>query len=316
MLPILVSLSPKKGEIQTHLNDQTYELGHHRIDHPTVTQIIDNPNLQSVLVIRAFSEGSITQALNPNKRQDLINELIQTAQENKFSGFNIDFEPPGDMSNFSSGLTEFTRELSDACRWQIPNCHMSIDVYASTPFNSRIWELRNLANHVDHIIIMGYDFYYSGSPNAGPPAPIYGSPDRWKYDLQNSINAFITQVPPKQLILGVPWYGYEWTTLSQTPGSVALGKGGTATYSRVQELLTQCPSLNCKINTDPDSLTPYIIYHKDGDSIQQIWYDDRLSLSYKYQLVRDWSLAGMAIWALGYEYPYTGLWEQFQTDLP
>lgn len=303
------------GQIQTHLADKTSELGFHRLTHPSTYQLTEDKHTHNILVIRAFSESSITEAINPINQNLLIAKLIEIAKQYNFQGFNIDFEPPGDLSQQASNLTSFTKNLTNACKSQIPNCHMSIDVYGSAAINPRIWELSELAKSVDHVVVMGYDYFYASSPNAGPTAPMYGSPNRWKYDIHGSINKFLEHLKPNQLILAVPWYGYEWTTLAPTPGSVALKTGVTATYSRVQELLSLCHKINCITSFDQDSLTPYIIYTK-GNSIQQIWYDDRTSLSYKYDLIKQWNLAGTAIWAIGYEYPYTNLWTQLRIELP
>ena len=48
--------------------------------------------------------------------------------------------------------------------------------------------------------------------------------------------------------------------------------------------------------------------YQDALEWRQCWYDDSLSLSHKYQFAIDNQLAGVGIWALGYDNGYDDLW--------
>lgn len=56
-----------------------------------------------------------------------------------------------------------------------------------------------------------------------------------------------------------------------------------------------------------ESQTPWYRYQNPGWF--QGWYDDKESLSKKYDLAMDKNLLGVGIWALGYDSGYTELWE-------
>jgi spore germination protein YaaH len=43
--------------------------------------------------------------------------------------------------------------------------------------------------------------------------------------------------------------------------------------------------------------------------MNQLWYDDSISLSHKYDWVKNKKLSGVGIWALGYDHGDTELWE-------
>ncbi len=299
-----------QGQIQTHLDDNTRELGLHRITNPQVQQLFDQTRSQSVanlLVIRAMTTQSITAAVN--NQPALISQLVKLQHTHNFDGFNVDFEPTSQTDiELANQVTAFVRELKQTCQ-----CHVSIDVYASAGATPRIWQLSELSQIVDAIVVMGYDFFRTNSPQAGPVAPVYGSPDRWRYDLNSTLNLIYNQVAPEKIILAVPWYGYQWQTLSQTPASTSIaGSGRLATFTRVHQIISSCQSRNlqnCQIGYDSDALSPFLIF-QDSSGWQQVWYDDTVSLSHKYQLVQDRELGGIAIWALGYEAPHLELWQQ------
>jgi len=54
--------------------------------------------------------------------------------------------------------------------------------------------------------------------------------------------------------------------------------------------------------------SPYIVYEEHGQ-LFQIQYENTLSLKLKLDLVNQSYLGGIAIWALGYETPFTDLWD-------
>lgn len=307
------------GQIQTNLPDNTKELGHHRLADPDVTNAVDQTiqnNGQAALVVRVMSTDAITAATEPNRQKALIQEIIDIAKEHRYTGINLDFEPTGnENTKLKENVTLFTKQMQQACKTQINNCHLSIDVYPSAGTKSRIWDLPKLAQYTDHIIIMAYDFHRPTSPQAGPNAPIHGAPDEWEYDINGTTNAILRQVPPEKIILAIPYYGYEWTTQNPQPGSTAIGRGWLATYSRIEELLIDCHEgiYTCQHGFDSQALTPYLIY-QDGNQSQQIWYENNQSLSIKYKYIKSIPLAGVAIWALGYDAPSPVLWNLLEQE--
>lgn len=316
----------EQGQIETHLADGTKELGLHRLQtSPELNNLLARSRqagVQNILVLRAMSTAAIAAAVEPNNRSTLIAQILSYTLEYQFTGLNVDFEPTTETTpQLQQQVTDFVAELSSRCRQSIPNCHMSIDIYANTAFRPRIWDIPRLANHLDHVIVMGYDFYRPSSPNAGPNAPIHGAPLRWDYDLNTSIAKLTTLMPSTQITLAVPYYGYEWQTISDQPNSTAIrSTGRLATYSRIHDILNTCFEEYpvCTRRVDPDSLSPYLVYQVD-DKWFQIWYDDATSLRHKYQFIKSANLGGTAIWALGYDAPRPDLWnllqEQFFTPL-
>ena len=73
----------------------------------------------------------------------------------------------------------------------------------------------------------------------------------------------------------------------------------------IQELLNHAQNLGYIWNNE--SSTAWFPY-QDALEWRQCWYDDSLSLSHKYQFAIDNQLAGVGIWALGYDNGYDDLW--------
>ena len=89
---------------------------------------------------------------------------------------------------------------------------LSIDVYAGASDNKQLWDIPALAPVVDYIVVMAYDFHRRSSPQAGPVAPLFGGSELWDSDINEHLRKFLEYVPREKILLGVPFYGYEWQT--------------------------------------------------------------------------------------------------------
>ena len=110
-----------------------------------------------------------------------------------------------------------------------------------------------------------------------------------------------------KIILGIPYYGYDWPTVSQDMGSAttdtALAKiyyyafQNANTYGRIW---------------DDYSLTPWYRYYTT--EWHQCWYDDSVSLDIKFGMVNDSLLEGAGCWALGYDRSYDHIWNAIRNN--
>ncbi len=252
--------------------------------------------------------------LNDSAQETFIKNMKQFLKSQPVDGVNIDIEYAGTYDPaLRESYTALIKNVSTQLKRFDPTLHLSIDVFADSALKQRIWDIPALAPYLDHIVIMTYDFFRSSSPQSGPVAPIFGSEkNRWDVDIVKTLKPFLDQVPPEKLILGIPFYGYEWQTVSDKPGANTYPKsGGIATYKRVQKLLQEKKVTE---RWDSDALSPYITY-KDAGNIQTIYYENSRSLSYKLDLVNETNMGGIAIWALGYEGASRELWDVIGTKL-
>ncbi|MAX09577.1 MAG: hypothetical protein CMG13_01780 [Candidatus Marinimicrobia bacterium] len=228
-------------------------------------------------------------------RQNAINNLLNLVMSVGADGVDIDFEllPTNQRDN----LVLFMEELSFIF-------HLNMDdpiITMATPAIdwSNAWDYNALAEITDGLFIMGYNYFYSGSSTAGPVSPLGG----YYYDIEYSVNDYIakTNGQLEKLILGLPYYGYDWPVSSSIINSATIGYGSTRTYSEASLM-----SNEYGYNWDMPSNSFWIQYL--SNSWQQCWYDDSLSLSLKYQFAIEKNIQGVGIWALGYDQGSDKLW--------
>ncbi|MFH2142404.1 MAG: glycosyl hydrolase family 18 protein [Bacteroidota bacterium] len=236
---------------------------------------------------------------NPTARQTLISNLISLVQLRNANGVNIDFE--GVSSSLSTDLTNFMIDLCNQMHTAIPGSQVSICTYAVDW--SGLFDLATLNNYVDYFTIMGYAYYYSGSATAGPTAPLYSLTSSYNYNLSKTLTYYLSNGASKEkIILGLPYYGYEWNTSTSTVPSSTTGGVGSRTYKYVRDNSSTYSNRQWESN----SFTPYYVYYTTN--WRQCFVDDEISLGYRYDLVNRRDIAGIGIWALGYDDGYNDLW--------
>lgn len=264
-----------------------------------------------VLVITQFDKESIEQFLSdPEAQNTFFTTLDSLVNAYPITGLNIDFEPVGEISPTTRNqFTTFMANLNEHAERNYSRFSLSVDVYASAMDNPTLWDIPALAEEVDSIVIMAYDFHRRTSPAAGPVAPVFGGQQFWEKDISLYLADFITHVDRKKLLLGIPFYGYEWQTTSTAAQAPTYpNTGRTASYKYIQNLLADPSNLNLQQWWNEAALSPYVTYEEQG-KFYTIYYDDARSLAYKIELVNQLDLGGIAIWALGYEGPSRDLWD-------
>ena len=232
---------------------------------------------------------------SPAARDTLVRRLIELMRLRGAGGVNIDFEAvPGDQRD---NLTAFFATLDAALAAELPDAEISAALPAVDWNDS--WNAAALVRHIDLFFIMCYDYWWSGSSTAGPVAPLQGS----TYNVTRTLTDWLQKgIPPARMVMGVPYYGYDWPVVSQAPQSSTQGRGQARTYSRVQEMLQSHDRQWSPVFLNP--WFPYLVA-----DWRQVWYDDAESLEYKYALVKDLGIAGAGMWALGYDGEHPELWD-------
>lgn len=261
-------------------------------------------------LLSALQPGDLTGMLHdPTRRATCIKNLIGLVTKAGGDGLDIDFEPV--LPSQSADFVTFMTELSTAFRAAVPGGELTMDVYGWAP----AWpgyDIRRLAPLVDHFLVMGYNFHWRGSPQAGPNSPLTGAA-HWNQNLQRAFEdpavGYFALAAPHQMVLGVPYYGYDWPTVSGTlVPSDTRGNGYTRTYSDL------AGSLGSRRMWDAESLTPWFSYSSGG--ARQVWYDDAESLSKKYEYVKAKELPGVMLWALGFDEGHAELWDALSASFP
>lgn len=310
-----------QGELVAKTEDGYLEGGYARLQKEEFTDwLIEQKNAGRRAHITIVGQGneSISELVkSPKHRQEMIQNIKQLLISYPFDGLQLDLEIAGFVEPVvRSGLTNLTAELDKMMADLDPQLQLSIAVFGTAASNPEdVWDIAALDPFVDRFIIMSYDYHVRSSDVAGPVAPLFGKETgRYQDDITSNLRDFIKQTAADKILLGVPFYGYEWQVTEGEPGAATYPKSGsTATYQRIQELLADEEN-KIEEGWDQAALSPYLVYQENGKQ-QLIYYDDSRSLSFKLDLVNQLGMRGIAIWALGYEGDLTELWQVISLKL-
>jgi spore germination protein YaaH len=307
------------GSIVTQ-TDEGGEPGYARLKSDTWLELSQQQAAQGgkvEIVLAQFDNDTIVQLLStPASHEKLLSSLDAILLAYPVQGINIDIEYTGEITpQLRSRLTELMTKIRTHLNQKYDGVNLSIAMYASAASTQQLWEVDKLAEQVDYIVVMAYDFHRRSSPLAGPVAPLFGGAELWDSDISQHLQAFIKKVPPQKILLGVPFYGYEWQTTSRAAQAHAFpDTGSTASFERVQTLLAKRDELKVQEHWNEQALSPYISYIENGE-IYVVYYENSRSISYKLDYVNQLDLAGIAIWALGYEGQNRELWDVISRKL-
>lgn len=234
-------------------------------------------------------------------RSNAARNLVAMVRNAGCEGVNLDFE--GLPVSQKQNLVRFVHELADSFHNWDPGSHVSL----ATPAVdwSGAWDYDSLAIYADALFIMAYDYGWSGSAYTMPVAPL----DGYSRDVLWTIHDYVTYSGNRRdrILAGFPYYGYDWPCENSSPGAATTG-GGSAVLYRYAAVNAMTYGRQWHVA----SYNPW--YHYSSGGYHQCWYDDEVSLAYKYDAVWDSMLAGTGMWALAYDHDRHELWDLLRTS--
>ena len=291
-------VNPNTGNANTTHNFATAQ---------AVTDALSN-GVRVNLCVTLFSDHA-TFFGNPTAKQTLITNLISLIQNRGAHGVNIDFESMA--SGLSADYTSFMIDLSTQMKAAIANCQISVALHAVDWSN--FYDIPSLEPHIDLFCIMGYDYYWTGSTNAGPNDPLYHFNYNAAYNrtLSRSTTYYESRgVPKDKLLLGLPYYGREWPVSNFTLPAATTGNGQAAIYRTVKNNASGHYDAANR-NIEPISRSVYYNF-MDGGVPTQNFISEEDELGERMDFVNKRGLAGIGIWALGYDDGYSELWNEIE----
>src|ERR1700682_5076166 len=208
-------------------------------------------------------------------------------------GINLDFEfvPSGSRDAF----TAFVQQLHAA----LPaGSELTLAMPASVGYTG--YDVPKLAASIERLLLMEYDYHWRGSPTSGANSPLAA--------VETAVNGFLAaQAPAASIAMGVPYYAYAGPTATPSPGSNTSAGGTTVLFRDVFGKFATYGRL-----WDPASQTPWYRYSA-GAQQRQGWVDDDQSLALKFSLVNQKALAGVMVWALGYDSGRPEAWDALRS---
>ena len=284
--PTWFFLSDNEGNIES-LASQTYVNYCHQNNIEVWALVEDIKYKDTILDYEILSRTS--------SRQRLVNNLIAKAIEFDLDGLNIDFEYINQDS--AKAYLQFLRELSIKCRQN--GIVLSVDNYRPADHNA-FYDLEEQGTVADYVILMGYDEHYAGSETAGSVASI-----NW---VREGIELALEQVPAEKLINAVPFYTRLWEERPLTEEELAeLSATDTSTQVKVSskaygmDAIDEILAANGVEKTwDETSGQYYAEYTEDGNTYK-VWLEEEESIALKASLIKEYNLAGISAWKLGFE---------------
>ncbi|MBQ9518474.1 MAG: glycoside hydrolase, partial [Firmicutes bacterium] len=137
-----------------------------------------------------------------------------------------------------------------------------------------------LGQNSDLVMPMTYEWGYAYSePMAVAPID----------SVKRVIEYAVSKMPPDKILLGTPFYGYDWQ-LPYIKG-VTVGRSLSPDYA-----LTLAREYGGVIEFDKKSASPYMKYF-NGDAEHIVWFESPESLEKKLELIDIYTLRGAGIWS-------------------
>ena len=145
--------------------------------------------------------------LDASKRAKWVTSTVATAKALHIDGVTFDYESPIARGAPEAEMyVQIIRETTAAMHAQLPGSQTSVCVaWSPNDIDGRYYNISGFADAADLLYIMMYDTRSQifdvclAGPNAALPLALHG--------VQQYLDV---PVDPSQLVLGVPWYGYDY----------------------------------------------------------------------------------------------------------
>jgi spore germination protein len=222
-----------------------------------------------------------------------IAAIVALAQQHNYAGIDIDYEnlQAGDRQAFTAFVTHLAGALH--AKGKI----LSVALFAKA--TDAGYAPRNVAQDyaaigrvADQVRLMGYDYHWATSP-PGPIAPV-----SW---ISAVLRYAKTQIAPAKIILGVPFYGYDWSG----------GHGASVTWLEATQLAQR---YHAQVQYDGTSQAPWFRYTDSSGHQHTVWFEDAQSARAKFSLAHEAGIGGVYLWMYGNPDPTT--WAALHHVLP
>ena len=240
-------------------------------------------------------DGAIAHRIlaTPASRTSHVATLVQLVLDRGYDGLDLDWElvPVADRDRFSA----FVEELAGALHEEHRLLSIAVFPKESEPgawATQKVADYRRLGAAVDEFKVMTYS-YSGGWSDPGPQAPL---------DWAGRVLAFAaSQVPPEKVLMGVPFYGFDW-------------HGGVTTAVHWRDAAAKLEELGTAASRDKASQEATFTYEKDGVT-HTVFFQDRAAVAAKLAMLtqKHAKLGGIAIWQMYGEDP--GVWSVIRKGL-
>lgn len=260
------------------------------------------------------SQGSKYSRLvnSATSRERFIEHVVQFLLKYQFDGLDLDWEypkcwqvncdagPDSDKESFAS----FVRELHQA--FKPHGLLLSAAVSPSKQVINAGYDVKALAESLDWISVMTYDYHGQWDKKTGHVAPLYEHPDDdfFYFNANFTMHYWIKKgAPSRKLVMGMPMYGQAFTLANPNEHGLnapSPGPGQAGEFTRqagfiaYYEICSKIKTRQWTVVTDKKGrIGPYAY---SGN--QWVGYDDVDMIRRKSEFIKSLNLGGGMIWAL------------------
>ena len=239
------------------------------------------------------TKTSATLLASARARARLAKAVVDEVVRRGVDGVNVDFEPipRGQKANF----TDLVRRIRAELDGRGPGYQLTFDVVGH--FESYDVGAVLAPGGADAVYLMGYHYAGTFSTIAHGTAPLGGP----RYDVADAIRGLREVARPSQLIVGVPYYGHLWPTVSGALNARTTGGGSDVLYSSARLI-----GVKRGTTYDPVERVERVAWRGRTCAtcpLQwfQLYYDDARSLDAKWSEFRRQGLLGTGVWTTAFE---------------
>lgn len=222
---------------------------------------------------------------NEHVQHKFISTIIACVKKREANGVNIMFDIP--KGNHRHQFSSFIRKLSAELKLADPAYVLSVTLPVIDEFSS--YDVEHLNPYVNQFII---DF---SKKNAyGPIVPLTGKDHSLEKGIANYLGK---KVPAKKFLACLPYRGGLWDFETELFNDYIA-------YGKINELYVN----DYGKTFDKDLCAQRSDVVVDGDTLEQLWFDDAKTLSLKYDLVLKNKMGGVGIWYLGDDNNDADMW--------
>lgn len=229
---------------------------------------------------------------NEQLQNTLLNNVINTAKELGFRDIHFDIEHlrPEDREAYNSFLRKAAKRIHEE-GYLLSTALAPKTSAAQTGEWYTAHDYRAHGEIVDFVIIMTYEWGYSGGPPmaVSPIGPV-----------RKVLEYALTEIPASKIMMGQNLYGYDWTLPYVQGGPYAKALSPVAATNLARDKGVQ-------ILYDTKAQAPHFNYRDQNGKEHVVWFEDARSIQATFNLLKELKLRGISYWKLGLAFPQNWL---------
>lgn len=218
---------------------------------------------------------------NPQAQENLLNQILENIRRKGLFGVDFDFEYVFEENR--DQYTELVRQARIRLNEEGYLVTVTLAPKTSADQKGLLYQghdYRGMGQAANFVLLMTYEWGYTfGPPMAVAPLD----------QVRRVVEYGVTEIPPDQILMGIPNYGYDWKLPFVKGESRAEKISSDETFARAAYY-------GVEVQFDETAQSPYFYYTDENGVDHVVWFEDARSLRAKLALVSEFGLAGVSYW--------------------